>query len=68
MEPISLLVAAVLLVAGLAPWWVVGRYCIPARERVALRDMDPQTVVTTLRRGADAFVPDRYRDGHPPRV
>lgn len=56
------LTTGLLLLTGLTPWWVAGRYAIPARERLPLDEMDLPTVVVTLRRGADLFVPDRFRE------
>lgn len=57
----TLLTALTLLLAGLAPWWIAGRFSIPARERLALGEMDLTSVIATLRRGANAFVPAHLR-------
>lgn len=57
----TLLTALVLLAAGLAPWWFAGHYGIPARERLAVREMDLPDILATLRRGADFFVPAYLR-------
>ncbi|NYF98131.1 hypothetical protein [Janibacter cremeus] len=50
-------VLAVLLVAGLSPWWVAGRYLTPVSERVALNELGLPGIVATLRRGANMYVP-----------
>lgn len=57
----DLLVLLTLLLVSLAPWWLAGRYSIPARERLPVHELDPPTVALTLRRGADAFVPAHLR-------
>ena len=61
MDYTSLLLVTVLLLAGLSPWWVGGRYSIPARERLPMDELDLLTVVLTLRRGANLFVPAHFR-------
>lgn len=53
----SISVLAVLLVAGLSPWWVAGRHLVPAQERVALNELGVDGIVATLRRGANMYVP-----------
>lgn len=50
-------ILSVLLVAGLSPWWVAGRYLTPAQERVALNELGTEGIVATLRRGANMYVP-----------
>ncbi|WP_338749667.1 hypothetical protein [Janibacter alittae] len=53
----TITVLAVLLVAGLSPWWVAGRYLTPGTERVALNELGLAGIVDTLRRGANMYVP-----------
>lgn len=50
-------ILSVLLVAGLSPWWVAGRYLTPAHERLALNELGAEGIVATLRRGANMYVP-----------
>lgn len=47
--------------AGAAPWWIAGRYGIPERERVPLRDMAGSMILGTLVRGACCFIPAHLR-------
>lgn len=53
----AVIVLSVLFVAGLAPWWVAGRYVGTTDERTALKDLGLTGVIATLRRGADMYVP-----------
>lgn len=53
----TITVLAVLLVAGLSPWWVAGRHLTPTSERVALNELGIDGIVATLRRGANMYVP-----------
>lgn len=53
----AVVILAVLLVAGLSPWWVAGRYVGTTHERTALKDLGLAGVIATLRRGADMYVP-----------
>lgn len=53
----TIAVLAVLLVAGLSPWWVAGRHLTPGTERVALSELGLSGIVATLRRGANMYVP-----------
>jgi len=61
MDITTLALVTVLLLAALSPWWVAGRYSIPARERLPVDELDLPTVVLTLRRGANLFVPAHLR-------
>lgn len=61
MDFTTLPLVAVLLLAGLSPWWIAGRYSIPARERLPIDELDLLIVVLTLRRGANLFVPAHFR-------
>lgn len=53
----TIAVLSVLLLAGLAPWWVAGRHLVPATERLPLDELGVDGVVATLRRGANMYVP-----------
>lgn len=53
----TIAVLAVLLVAGLSPWWVAGRHLTPGSERTALNELGLSGIVATLRRGANMYVP-----------
>lgn len=53
----TIAVLAVLLVAGLSPWWVAGRHLVPGSERLALNELGLSGIVATLRRGANMYVP-----------
>src|SRR5699024_8992809 len=65
MDITTLALVTVLLLAALSPWWVAGRYSIPARERLPVDELDLPTVVLTLRRGANLFVPAHLRYAGP---
>ncbi len=61
-ELLALALGGFVLLSGLLPWWLLGRYGIPPAERLSLRELGPVGVLTTLRRGAALWVPpDRER-------
>lgn len=60
----AIVVLSLLLVAGLAPWWVAGRHIDTRGERVALRDLGVDGVINTLRRGANMYVPTQFQNTH----
>lgn len=51
----------VFLVLSTAPWWVAGRYSIPARERMRVGEMDAGMILGTFVRGARWFIPHHLR-------
>lgn len=58
----ALVLVPLFLVAGLAPWWLAGRYVDTSTERAALGDLGVGGVVDTLRRGANMYVPAEFQN------
>lgn len=53
----AIVIVPLLLAAGLTPWWIAGRHVDTTGERVAVRDLGVAGVMSTLRRGANMYVP-----------
>ncbi len=63
---VQVLFVGVTIAVALAPWWFVGRYGIPARERLPLVELGWRGHLATFRRGTSWYTAT-LPAGHPAR-